>query len=128
MKSNTIKALLISFLLLLSGCSSVWWKGQTNFNVKQLFVSQAGLCNNKVLISTGKIDSSSGSDGWSMIDAKTDKLVRVSGDAVIVDATQQQISVYTGAANLKEAQEKLNKLIQDDGTILKQPASCNVIK
>jgi hypothetical protein len=111
-----------------TGCSEASMRGQRNFGVKQLFVSQAGLCNNKVLISTGKIDSSTSSDGWSMIDAKTDKLVRVAGDAVIVDATQEQISVYTGAGSLKEAEEKLNKLIQEDGTILKQPAACVSVK
>ena len=128
MKSNTTKVLSFLVLLLLSSCSAVSWKGQTNFGVKQIFVSQAGLCNNKVLITTGKVDSSSSSDGWGMIDARTDKLVRISGDAIIIDATEEQIKVYTSASSLKEAQEKLNKLIQDDGTIIRQPLECNVIK
>jgi len=113
-------------LLSITSCSEVSRRGQTNFGVKQLFVSQAGVCNNKVLITTGKIDSSPQSDGWSMIDAKTDKLVRVSGDALIVDATEAQINTYLQAPNLVEGQLRLNELIQKDGTILPQPSQCKI--
>lgn len=107
-----------------TGCTEVERRGSANFGVKQLFVSQAGLCNNKVLVTTGKVNSSTQSDGFSMIDARADKLVRVAGDAIIVDATPEQINTYIKANSLKEAQERLNQLIQDDGTIMKQPASC----
>ncbi len=112
-------------LLATTGCSEVSLKGSVNYGVKQLFVSQAGLCNNKVLITTGKVDSSPKSDGYGMIDAKTGKLVRVAGDTIIVDATQEQIATYMNAKSVKEGQGALNKLIQEDGTILKQPLSCN---
>ena len=51
--------------------------------------------------------------------------MRVAGDAIIVDATPEQINTYIKATTLKEAQERLNALIQEDGTIMKQPASCH---
>ncbi len=112
------------FLIPLSSCSSANWKGQTNFGVQQLFISQAGICNNKILITTGKVDSSSQSDGWTMIDAKTNELVRVSGDTIIIDATSTQISTYINASSKIAAQQLLNELVQKDGTILKQPEQC----
>jgi len=36
-------------------------------------------------VSTGKIATEQGSDGWKFMDSKTDRLVRVSGDCVITN-------------------------------------------
>jgi hypothetical protein len=119
-----IAALGLVAVSLLGGCSAVSLRGQANFGVKQLFVSQAGNCNNKVLITTGKVDSSERSDGWSMIDSRTNQLTRVAGDSIIVDASQTQISVYEGAPTLAEAQSRLLQQIQQDGTVLKEPFIC----
>jgi hypothetical protein len=118
--------MILALGIVITSCSQVSQRGATNFGVKQLFVSQAGLCNNKVLITNGKVDSSTNSDGYSMIDARTDALVRVAGDAIIVEATATQISTYVNAASLDQAQSSLNDLIQQDGTILPQPTSCSV--
>jgi hypothetical protein len=110
--------------LVLTSCSEVSRRGDRNFGVKQLLISQAGICNNLVTISKGKIDSSPKSDGWSMIDLRTDELIRISGDAVIKDATKAQENVYLSAPTLAQAQKNLNEQIQKDGTILPQPDSC----
>jgi hypothetical protein len=125
--SKQLGRVLIGFLLFSStGCSEVSMRGEFNHGIKQLFISQAGLCNNKVLITNGKVDSSSSSDGWSMIDTRTDQLVRVSGDAIILDATKQQIDIYLNADSNQSAQAKLNDMVQRDGTIMRQPDDCTL--
>ena len=65
-------ALIVLLVTLGTGCTEVERRGSANFGVKQLFISQAGLCNNKVLVTTGKVNSSTQSDGFSMIDARAD--------------------------------------------------------
>jgi hypothetical protein len=112
------------FALCVSGCSEVSQRGAINFRIKQLFISQAGNCNNKIFITKGKVDSSTSSDGWSMIDARTNKLIRVSGDAIILDAEPEQVSVYMSAKTLREAQLNLLAHVQGDGTILPELKAC----
>lgn len=109
---------------LMAGCSAVTWKGATNFGVPQLVLSQAGPCNNKVAISAGKVDSSSQSDGWNFIDKRTNQLVRLSGDSIILDASEAQVASYTAAPTLAAAQLALLDLVQRDGTILPEPKAC----
>jgi len=74
---------LIFLVLILTGC--------TNANLKQLttYGSQAHIMcfSGNVLIyegdSTGKVSSESHSDGWFFEDAKTHKLMRISGACII---------------------------------------------
>jgi hypothetical protein len=43
---------------------------------------------------------------------------------MLIPATDQQVSAYATPVNQLEAQNSLAKLIQEDGTIVKQPAIC----
>lgn len=110
---------------LLASCSQVSMRGAANFGVDQVFISQAGHCNNKVTISKGKIDSSTQSDGWSLIDKRTNKLVRISGDSIIEDATPSQVEAYLRAPDNAEAQRRLLELLVKEGTILPEPKACS---
>jgi hypothetical protein len=110
--------------LFLPACSEVDRRGTVNYGVKQVFASQSGLCNNKILITKGKVNSSTQSDGWSMVDSRTDLLVRISGDAIIADATKEQIAIYESAPTTAQAQLNLLALLQRDGTVLPEPKGC----
>jgi hypothetical protein len=48
----------------------------------------------------------------------------ISGSYMLIPATDQQVSAYATPVNQLEAQNSLAKLIQEDGTIVKQPAIC----
>jgi hypothetical protein len=108
----------------LSGCTETPSTRLADSTTPQLFASQAGACNNKVFVSKNQVAHSTNANGWTAIDIRTDQLVRVSGDAIILDASPQQIKTYKEAPSDAEAQRRLNELIQKDGTILVQPAQC----
>jgi hypothetical protein len=70
-------------LLLLTACTDANKKQWTSLGNKGHIVCYSG---GKVIFegdSTGKVSTESQSDGWYFEDAKTGKLIRVSGDCVV---------------------------------------------
>jgi hypothetical protein len=78
-----MKYFVLLFVVLLVGCSDAGFKQLSTIGAAGSIVCYSG---GKVIydgISTGKIATENQSDGWFFEDAKTHKLVRVSGDCLI---------------------------------------------
>jgi hypothetical protein len=77
---------LIVMAAMLSACTDAdWANGCTSLGAQGHITCYSG---GKVIYegdSTGKIATTQNSDGWHFLDAKTQKLVRVSGDCVITN-------------------------------------------
>jgi hypothetical protein len=112
--------------LLLSSCGSEAWQRRTfNSTVPQVYVSQAEPCILTVGISTGKVDSEYGSDGWSLVDARGGVLVRAAGGVLLFDASSRHVDSYMNpTVNTAKAKIALIDLLQRDGSILPVPDSC----
>lgn len=76
---------IVSVTLLLGACTDANWSRVTAIGSSGEISCYSG--GNLIYhgISTGKISAEEHSDGWFLKDAKTGKLVRVSGDCVIVN-------------------------------------------
>lgn len=77
--------LIIGFVILLVGCTDAKQKQWTTLGDPAEVTCYSG---GKVIYSgksTGKVAAEQQSDGWFFVDAATNKLIRVSGDCVVVN-------------------------------------------
>lgn len=79
------KIIIIATCLMLFGCTDGKWKKVTAIGNPAKVTCYSG---GKVIFdgkSTGKVAPEEQSDGWFFEDAETNKLIRVSGDCVIIN-------------------------------------------
>lgn len=117
---------LVLTLPFLGGCTAANLSSWTDFGQPATIVSHAGPCVNYIAISPGRVQNSQGSDGWEFTDLRTASRQRVGGDVVITVATPSQLEAYRNAPDLAQAKSALLQIVQKDGTILPQPASCKL--
>lgn len=80
-----IKIFIISVCLLFVGCTDGKWKKVTAIGSPAKVTCYSG---GKIIFdgkSTGKVSAEEQSDGWFFEDSETNKLIRVSGDCVIIN-------------------------------------------
>lgn len=80
-----IKIVTILMCLSVLGCTDAKWKKATALGSSAKVTCYSG---GKVIYdgtSTGKVHTEEGSDGWYFEDKATSKLIRVSGDCVIIN-------------------------------------------
>lgn len=76
---------LAAVAFLISGCTDATYKQYTTFGTKARVTCYSG---GKIIYSgasTGKVHAEKQSDGWFFEDEATNKLIRVSGDCLIVN-------------------------------------------
>lgn len=114
------KLITLSLLLLLAtGCTKADIATITDFAKPTLVISHSGPCINYIGISEGRVLSIQDSDGWQFTQYGSGRRVRISGDALLFEATNEQIRAY----QIGGYPQLLNQ-VYSDSTIVKVPEIC----